>query len=111
MVEEPSLNFPPYHSGKVHAVKGIAKSLSVGQVVWAPPVEGIDQYLVFVGWSADPRKLGIKYCYNRPCALYAVKVPLYKSEAAESDLKWVACFTKLLLISTFSSFMYFHVGT
>ncbi|MBA0651675.1 hypothetical protein Goklo_018981, partial [Gossypium klotzschianum] len=85
-VEEPSLNFPPYHSGKVHAVKGIAESLSVGQVVWAPPVESIDQYLVFVGWSADPRKLGIKYCYNRPCALYAVKVPLYKSEAAESDL-------------------------
>ncbi|XVF62998.1 hypothetical protein PTKIN_Ptkin09bG0053800 [Pterospermum kingtungense] len=74
-------------SGKVHAVKGIAKSLSLGQVVWAPPVDGTDQYLVFVGWSADPRKLGIKYCNNRPCALYAVKVPLYKSETAESDLK------------------------
>ncbi|KAA3454543.1 acylamino-acid-releasing enzyme isoform X1 [Gossypium australe] len=108
---QPALFVINLNSGKVHAVKGIAKSLSVGQVVWAPPVEGIDRYLVFVGWSADPRKLGIKYCYNRPCALYAVKVPLYKSEAAESDLKWVACFTKLLLTSAFFSFIYFHVGT
>ena len=68
-------------------------------MVWAPPVDGTDQYLIFVGWSADPRKLGIKYCSNRPCALYAVKVPLYKSEAAESDFKWVTCFIKWLLVS------------
>ncbi|MCI10592.1 acylamino-acid-releasing enzyme, partial [Trifolium medium] len=51
------------------------KSLSVGQVVWAPSNEGSAQYLVFVGWSFETRKLGIKYCYNRPCALYVVKAP------------------------------------
>ena len=105
------MNFPAYHSGKVQAVKGIAKSLSVGQVVWAPPVDGTDQYLIFVGWSADPRKLGIKYCYNRPCALYAVKVPLYKSETAESDFKWVTCFIKWLLVLKVFFIQYFHVGT
>ncbi|XVF66572.1 hypothetical protein PTKIN_Ptkin10aG0047900 [Pterospermum kingtungense] len=87
------------NSGKVQAVKGIAKSLSVGQVAWAPPVEVTDQYLIFVGWSAEPRKLGMKYCYNRPCALYAVKVPIYKSEAAEFDLKLVAFFVKKSLVS------------
>ncbi|XWS08891.1 hypothetical protein CRYUN_Cryun40dG0039300 [Craigia yunnanensis] len=46
---QPALFVINLNSGKVHAVKGIVKSLSVGQVVWAPPVEGTDQYLVFVG--------------------------------------------------------------
>ncbi|KAL4297139.1 hypothetical protein GQ457_12G004010 [Hibiscus cannabinus] len=85
--KQPALFVINLKSGKVQAVQGIVKSLSVGQVVWAPPVQGINQYLVFVGWSADPRKLGLKYCCNRPCALYAVKVPLYKPEVSESDLK------------------------
>ncbi|OVA05354.1 Peptidase S9 [Macleaya cordata] len=73
-------------SGDVHVVDGISKSLSVGQVVWAPMVEGLDQYLVFVGWPSDcgspkvVRKLGIKYCYNRPCSIYAVRACLHKSE-------------------------------
>ncbi|KDP40266.1 hypothetical protein JCGZ_02264 [Jatropha curcas] len=73
-------------SGEVQPVKGIAKSLSIGQVVWAPSTEAY-QYLVFVGWSSDPRKLGIKYCYNRPCALYAVQSPVYKSETNKSEFK------------------------
>ncbi|XP_002517031.2 acylamino-acid-releasing enzyme isoform X2 [Ricinus communis] len=73
-------------SGEVKPVKGIAKSLSVGQVVWAPSTKDSYQCLVFVGWSADPRKLGIKYCYNRPCALYAVQAPVYRSES-EFELK------------------------
>lgn len=78
-------------SGEVQAVKGILKSLSVGQVVWAPSNEGPHQYLVFVGWSAETRKLGMKYCYNRPCALYAASVSLYESESNQHELKWVAC--------------------
>ncbi|KAE9617654.1 putative acylaminoacyl-peptidase transcription factor WD40-like family [Lupinus albus] len=74
-------------SGEVQAVKGIDKSLSVGQVVWAPSTEGLEQYLVFVGWSFATRKLGIKYCYNRPCALYAVKVPHHnESQANKSNI-------------------------
>ncbi|KAI5397375.1 acylamino-acid-releasing enzyme [Lathyrus oleraceus] len=62
-------------SGEVQAVKGIHKSLSVGQVVWAPSNEGLAEYLVFVGWSVETRKIGLKGCYNRPCALYAIKAP------------------------------------
>ncbi|XAR57316.1 Acylaminoacyl-peptidase [Bertholletia excelsa] len=67
------------NSGEVRGAKGIAKSLSVGQVVWAP-TKGLHRYLVFVGWSDNGRKLGIKYCYNRPCALYAVEDPFHESD-------------------------------
>ncbi|XP_050239534.1 acylamino-acid-releasing enzyme-like isoform X2 [Quercus robur] len=83
---QPALFVININSGEVQAVKGIKTSLSVGQVVWAPSTKDVHQYLVFVGWSADTRKLGIKYCYNRPCALYAVRAPLYKSEANELEL-------------------------
>ncbi|KAH0993949.1 hypothetical protein GBA52_005432 [Prunus armeniaca] len=75
------------NSGETQAVKGIEKSLSVGQVVWAPPVRGSHQYLVFVGWSEGTRKLGIKYCFNRPCALYAVRAPNFESKADGPELK------------------------
>ncbi|XP_059446033.1 acylamino-acid-releasing enzyme isoform X2 [Corylus avellana] len=84
---QPALFVININSGEVQAVKGIEKSLSVGQVVWAPSTKGACQYLVFVGWSSDTRKLGIKYCYNRPCALYAVRAPLFKSEASGLELK------------------------
>ncbi|KAG8658648.1 acylamino-acid-releasing enzyme isoform X2 [Manihot esculenta] len=85
--KQPALFVISTRSGEIQSVKGIAKSLSVGQVVWAPSTEGPSRYLVFVGWSSDPRKLGIKYCYNRPCALYAVQAPVYKSEADAFELK------------------------
>ncbi|KAI3844357.1 hypothetical protein MKX03_021531 [Papaver bracteatum] len=80
-------------SGDVHIVDEISKSLSVGQVVWAPKNDDLDQYLVFVGWPSDcgskkiVRKLGIKYCYNRPCALYAVKASFHKSETDKPETK------------------------
>ncbi|OEL33391.1 Acylamino-acid-releasing enzyme 1, partial [Dichanthelium oligosanthes] len=70
-------------SGEVRSVKGIPRSLCVGQVIWAP---SSSYGLVFVAWSSDngfqetPRKLGIKYCYNRPCALYAAPDP-FREEA------------------------------
>lgn len=75
------------YSGEVQPVKGIDKSLSVGQVVWSPSTEGSTQYLVFVGWSFDKRKLGMKYCYNRPCGLYAVRPAPNKSNANETDIQ------------------------
>ncbi|KAL0414423.1 UNVERIFIED_CONTAM: Acylamino-acid-releasing enzyme [Sesamum radiatum] len=78
---QPALFVIDISSGEVLAVPGVGKKLSVGQVVWAPSIQG-QQYLVFVGWPSDTRKLGIKYCYNRPCALYAVKAPLFKSDAS-----------------------------
>lgn len=87
-------NLPVLYTGEVRAVKGIETSLSIGQVVWAPSTKDMHQYLVFVGWSSDTRKLGIEYFYNRPRALYAVKAPIYKSEANELELKWVTLFVK-----------------
>ncbi|KAK4425574.1 Acylamino-acid-releasing enzyme [Sesamum alatum] len=78
---QPALFVIDISSGEVLAVPGVGRKLSVGQVVWAPSIQG-QQYLAFVGWPSDTRKLGIKYCYNRPCALYAVKAPLFKSEAS-----------------------------
>lgn len=53
--------------------------MSVGQVVWAPFTKDSYRYLVFVGWSSATRKLGMKYCSNRPCALYAVRALHYES--------------------------------
>jgi acylaminoacyl-peptidase len=74
-------------SGEVRSVKGIPRLLSVGQVIWAPT---FSYSLVFVAWSSDngfqemPRKLGIKYCYNRPCALYAAPDP-FREEAEKAS--------------------------
>ncbi|KAL5712432.1 acylaminoacyl-peptidase [Ranunculus cassubicifolius] len=90
---QPALFVVNIISEKVRAVEGISKSLSVGQVVWAPITNGNKQYLVFVGWSSKtiphqyPRKLGIKYCYNRPCGLYAVRAPIQESEADNHQTK------------------------
>ncbi|KAJ8768341.1 hypothetical protein K2173_021494 [Erythroxylum novogranatense] len=84
----PTLFVIETHSGEVQPVGGIAKSLSVGQVVWAPPTEGLHQNLVFVGWSSDLRKLGMKYCYNRRCALYAIRAPIFnKLELKDSSIE------------------------
>ena len=64
-------------SGAVHAVPGTPPRSSCGQVVWSPH----DTHLVFVAWSeASPqfgsqRRLGMIYCFNRPCAVYAVAAP------------------------------------
>lgn len=89
---KPSLFVVDISSGEAYAVVGVPKSLSAGQVVWAPSTSnGSTNYLVFVGWVAEngpqqtQRKLGIKYCYNRPCALYAIKVPRGKSNKADED--------------------------
>ncbi|XP_042481001.1 acylamino-acid-releasing enzyme-like isoform X2 [Macadamia integrifolia] len=90
---QPALFIIDVNSGDVRAVQGIEKSLSVGQVVWVPSTSGLQQYLVFVGWSSESgpqkvaRKLGMKYCYNRPCALYAVRSPFHEAEADEVTFK------------------------
>ncbi|XP_031380494.1 acylamino-acid-releasing enzyme-like isoform X2 [Punica granatum] len=72
-------------SGEVRDVKRISKSLSAGQVVWAPKAEGVE-YLVYVGWPANRRKLGMKYYQARPCSLYSVKSP-FSCETNEVEFK------------------------
>ncbi|KAL9319464.1 hypothetical protein ACSQ67_015981 [Phaseolus vulgaris] len=103
---QPALFVIDITSGEVQAVKGIDKSLSIGQVVWAPTIEGSVQYLVFVGWSFETRKLGIKYCYNRPCALYAVKAPHYESKANETETYSTEDVQAVNLTQTISSAFY-----
>ncbi|XP_018446839.2 acylamino-acid-releasing enzyme isoform X1 [Raphanus sativus] len=61
-------------SGEVEHIKGVPRSISVGQVVWSPSCKGSAKYLVFAGWLGDKRKFGIKYCSNRPCAVYAIRL-------------------------------------
>ncbi|GAB4851013.1 hypothetical protein Ancab_030309 [Ancistrocladus abbreviatus] len=81
----PALFVIDVNSGEVRATEGIRRSLSVGQVIWAPSTECLHQHLVFVGWSSGSRKLGIKYCYNRPCALYVVPSPFSDSKSNEAE--------------------------
>ncbi|KOM33871.1 hypothetical protein LR48_Vigan02g002100 [Vigna angularis] len=102
---QPALFVIDINSGEVREVKGIDKSLSIGQVVWAPFTEGSEQYLVFVGWSSKPRKLGIKYCSNRPCALYAVRLRAlhHDSKSNEPVLQSTEEFHMLNLTQTISS--------
>ncbi|KAK1295965.1 hypothetical protein QJS10_CPB15g01914 [Acorus calamus] len=95
---QPALFVVDINSGEVRAVEGITKSLSVGQVVWAPSSsKALHKYLVFVGWSSDndflqtKRKLGIKYCYNRPCALYAVRSPFSDTRRSGDKSHYAKC--------------------
>lgn len=78
-------------SGEVRAARGVPKSISAGQVVWAPPSSsGHQKLLVFVGWlehngfQSTARKLGIKYCSNRPCSLYAIHSPFEEEPNADN---------------------------
>uniref|UniRef100_A0A6V7QSZ4 Acylamino-acid-releasing enzyme n=1 Tax=Ananas comosus var. bracteatus TaxID=296719 RepID=A0A6V7QSZ4_ANACO len=90
---KPSLFVVDTASGEVRVAEGVSRSISVGQVIWAPSSSnGCLNYLVFVGWSSEngfqntPRKLGIKYCYNRPCSLFAVCNPFKKSDTDKVSL-------------------------
>lgn len=77
-------------TGAVQAVEGILNDISAGQVVWAPQAGDSPQSLVFVGWSSyadnfsTPRKLGMKYCFNRPCYLYHVEAPVPGKEPSNA---------------------------
>ncbi|KAF3326312.1 acylamino-acid-releasing enzyme isoform X1 [Carex littledalei] len=103
----PTLFVLDISSGEVRAVEDISRTLSVGQVVWAPhPPTGSLDYLVFVGWSSEngfqktPRKLGIKYCYNRLCSLYAIPSP-FQNESKNGDFSTAKDLTKHSLSSAF----------
>ncbi|CAH9104025.1 unnamed protein product [Cuscuta europaea] len=100
---QPALFVININSEEVYPVESIGKSLSVGQVVWAPKVKGLQQYLVFVGWPSNTRKLGIKFCYNRPCALYAVKAPTSQSEVNQFGDKGTEDETMIKLTESISS--------
>ncbi|KAL0716595.1 hypothetical protein Bca4012_065917 [Brassica carinata] len=82
--KQPALFVLDVDSGEVEHIKGVPRSISVGQVVWSPNSKGSTQFLVFAGWLGDKRKLGLKYCYNRPCAIYAIKCTEPKDDSNEA---------------------------
>eukprot|EP00897_Mesotaenium_endlicherianum_P009424 jgi/Mesen1/850/ME000112S11000 len=69
--------------GVVAAVEGIPADVSAGQVIWAPIPPSKVLTLVFVGWPAyasnfgTHKRLGMVFCHNRPCALYAAAAPTF----------------------------------
>nr|GMD81705.1 acylamino-acid-releasing enzyme-like isoform X1 [Ipomoea batatas] len=103
---QPELFVINIDSGEVRGVEKTDKSLSVGQVVWAPLTADSQQYLVFVGWPSA-RKFGIKYCTNRHCALYAIEAPLVKLEAQQSGTN-ANTSSMVKLTDTISSAMFPH---
>ena len=65
-------------TGEVEAVQGLPENASVGQPQWSPDGSS----LLFVGWPHTspnfpnfPQRLGIVYCFNRPCGVHAVRWP------------------------------------
>lgn len=80
----PSIFACSLDEGVVCSIDGIPDNLSVGQVQFSPSGDE----LVFVGWSNEPRRLGIVHCYNRPSALYSVpfdKTIFLKSKEKKPD--------------------------
>lgn len=74
--------------GAVVAVPGIDPHISAGQPCWLPVPDGTgldgsasgdssrEYVLSYVGWRDDtPRRLGMIYCFQRPCRLYGVRFP------------------------------------
>lgn len=73
----------------VGPVTGVPNDVAAGQPVFAPDsISGGKRYmLVYTGWSIGTRRLGMIYCFNRPCALWAVDVSaqLTSKSAAEAQ--------------------------
>jgi acylaminoacyl-peptidase len=74
----PTLFVLELSSGQVAEVQGLPENSSVGQPQWSPDGNA----LVFVAWEHTasnfpefPQRLGIVFCFNRPCALHAVAWP------------------------------------
>src|SRR5690606_15542327 len=47
-------------------VQGVASDITPGQPCFTPDAAGV----VYTGWKHYPRKLGMIYCYHRPCSLF-----------------------------------------
>jgi acylaminoacyl-peptidase len=47
-------------------------TITIGSPCFSPAVSSYD--LVYTAWKNTPRKLGMIYCYHRPCAIFKVDV-------------------------------------
>lgn len=57
-------------SGRVDEISGIPSTLTPGQPMFSTDGE----HVVYTAWECEPRKLGMIYCYQRPCNLYSTSV-------------------------------------
>lgn len=57
-------------SGRVDEISGISSTLTPGQ----PRFSNDGRFVVYAAWDCEPRKLGMIYCYQRPCNLYSAPV-------------------------------------
>lgn len=57
-------------TGKIKEITGMPTDLTPGQ----PRFSKDGKHVVYTAWGCEPRKLGMIYCYQRPCNLYSVPV-------------------------------------
>eukprot|EP00937_MAST-01D_sp_MAST-1D-sp2_P002715 g2715.t1 len=95
----------PWHSGsgfdfddldtlalgcRVAPVPGIPPHISAGQPSVYQPAGKDGSCVLFAGWYAAPRRLGMTYCYQRPCAVYLARLceddPAYVAECLTPDV-------------------------
>ena len=95
-VRLPRLFVASLAEGTIVAVPGISPRVSSGQPCWlpvpaadgvAPGAESSSYVLAYVGWRDDtPRRLGMIYCYQRPCRLYGVRYPFRAGAATPAHV-------------------------
>lgn len=57
-------------SGRVDEIGGISSQHTPGQPRFAKD----GRHVIYTAWECEPRKLGMIYCYQRPCNLYSTCV-------------------------------------
>lgn len=57
-------------TGKVLEIPGVPSNLTPGQ----PRFSKDGKHVIYTAWGCEPRKLGMIYCYQRPCNLYSAPV-------------------------------------
>lgn len=57
-------------TGKVEQISGIPAEFTPGQPRFSPN----GKHVIYTAWQCEPRKLGMIYCYQRPCNLYSAAV-------------------------------------
>ncbi|CAM9545996.1 unnamed protein product, partial [Chrysoparadoxa australica] len=71
-----------FAAGTVTAVPGVPANVTPGQ-----PQLTADGGLIYTAWSGQPRKLGILFCFQRPCKLYSTNIsPLLEESTEEVEL-------------------------
>lgn len=80
-VVEPRIYVLFWDSGRIKPVQGIPDDVSAGQAALSPDGRSV----VFTGWKHSPRKLGMIYCFQRPCTLYIGATPADSDDDAAAD--------------------------